>query len=137
MVSDVADALLWIQQNDHLVVSPAITNDDDDDDDADNNSIYNEDDGGEQQETSSCNGRSATSDGDDGQHQQQQRRRPIIVFGGYSSGAHVAATLLHSSRYFDERGMLRPERWIDSVFVLIRRIGNSRFSSCRSSRPTR
>jgi hypothetical protein len=41
-----------------------------------------------------------------------------FVFGGYSSGGHVAATLLQRPDLFSSRGLPHPEHWIDAAIFI-------------------
>lgn len=44
--------------------------------------------------------------------------RPSYVFGGYSSGGHVAATLLHRPELFTKYGLPHPEKLFDAILMI-------------------
>ena len=69
--------------------------------------------------------------GHDLRHHDDHPRRPIL-FGGYSSGGHVAATLLSRPDVFARRRIPPPQEWMDGVLYLSAVLG-VRPSTCQPS----
>jgi hypothetical protein len=96
MLHDVAQALVWVQRHyDSNVLK--LPNDNS------TNSSFSEE---------KKDGSTTTST------ENSQTRRPPLVFGGYSSGGHVAATLLQRPDVFSSKNLPPPHDFIDAALFI-------------------